>query len=1116
MWSFCDDDGWDFFSTESKRGLSTCTLLLINACYVVLCVPFHFARMRNLRCYRPRDYYAYYSYEFDGNWTFVKTKRYIFCSALVGIEVCLCIAGILVTIFLEDSEDCNHSGLRTISLLLMLIFKLFFWVYLLVLMRSEHIRFLRFESTCVQCLVLGMMIVEGVGLEEWSTDVVALMSIGRMGVCSLLAAMLVLFPTPKGPEDMRDSTHSSLLFNKARGSVGHWEDMYTGDDAREVQNFADLKSRWYPSNWFKSRSSIGTSASTRGSAHTARSADPLSRPGTTSTGNAHSSLSDPAVPFGDTLITQSPLQGGRAKSINFGNAFEDDEEEAPYINRTCEEMVVILKNMFESEDGVPLRDHYFRFVLFRNSFVGSEMVDYLVSKASGPECESRREAVSLAQQMMTERYIAHVTDEFGFEDGCVYYKPTDAYHDAAVFSTLPQEYMMPQEVPPEPKENKPNWNTIVNVDVPRWCKWRDPHKNKHIAIYEVCLSVKERRWSVFRRFSQFRALHSSLSTAFPQMPLPPFPYEVKDVALFRTKKRLGRRLSVLSMNDEENKFLDYRKNALAVYLQGVVNTQAFQGRILDEFFSRTGFDEKIEEDEEGEGAESTADVASYAFVDDDGTVTGHVDPIMEEEEECAQLRPDGCGEMDEGGDEISASWSGARVSIPTFTEEEGVTYYNIHVQSSSSEWRIKKRFRQFEGLHGALEKVLAQLDNETSLPPLPDKYHSVPESRRQWLEAFLQQLINVPAFQCDELALFLESDTTEAGALPDLMIKKDKHGQLSLQRVEVHKGDELRRRDKLAAYLRKRTETHVFNAVREPRLDLVFDPTIFSTELAMRVRLIFADTKLSTMTSKSRLQYHFLPTTGLLEVMEMMCDLQLVDPLKFISDAHRKTFFLNVGNVLALIGGIALAAPSKAKLSTASAKRHRIFLGNQEFNQFEIHNHVLRPFSKPDPARAKKLNRLYMNLASWTFDPSDPRSGCAVQEKDRRVHFAVFSTTADSPCFSAYSLFSLDSELDAAVRRYCLEHVRVDMNARKVWLPEIFAFYKDDFGKKHWEVVQYILEFVRDSDLGHDLEALLTSNASFKVSYLPNDDTFRVNLDGERHGANAEGQSQPANASGML
>ena len=68
--------------------------------------------------------------------------------------------------------------------------------------------------------------------------------------------------------------------------------------------------------------------------------------------------------------------------------------------------------------GIHIKDRIFRLKTYRQCFIGSEAVDWLVSYLKS----SREEAVQVGQCLVSENWIHHVLDEQMFQNQYFFYR----------------------------------------------------------------------------------------------------------------------------------------------------------------------------------------------------------------------------------------------------------------------------------------------------------------------------------------------------------------------------------------------------------------------------------------------------------------------------------------------------------------------------------------------------------------------------------------------------------------------------------------------------------------------------------------------------------------------
>jgi len=164
--------------------------------------------------------------------------------------------------------------------------------------------------------------------------------------------------------------------------------------------------------------------------------------------------------------------------------------------------------------------------------------------------------------------------------------------------------------------------------------------------------------------------------------------------------------------------------------------------------------------------------------------------------------------------------------------------------------------------------------------------------------------------------------------------------------------------------------------------------------------------------------------------------LHRVDPRELADDDSRIAFWINLYNVLAIHGVIALdIRKSVMELpSFFGVVAYRV--GDFVVTLDEIENGVLRR-NAPHPAKKSRL-----------FDDDDPRLALCPSHVDARIHAALVCASTSCPPVAFYEAEKLDAQLDAAADLYVATDVEVDEAERVVRLPITFRYYQSDFGRE--------------------------------------------------------------------
>ena len=103
-----------------------------------------------------------------------------------------------------------------------------------------------------------------------------------------------------------------------------------------------------------------------------------------------------------------------ATAITYWYQNKTVEKVSPLLTLDLSKLVAAMRNV----GGVPIKERQFRFKTYRQCFVGSDAVDWLVSYLK----ISRQDAVTVGQRLIDENWIHHVLDEQTFQDCYFFYR----------------------------------------------------------------------------------------------------------------------------------------------------------------------------------------------------------------------------------------------------------------------------------------------------------------------------------------------------------------------------------------------------------------------------------------------------------------------------------------------------------------------------------------------------------------------------------------------------------------------------------------------------------------------------------------------------------------------
>ncbi|TSM68917.1 hypothetical protein Baya_8384 [Bagarius yarrelli] len=216
---------------------------------------------------------------------------------------------------------------------------------------------------------------------------------------------------------------------------------------------------------------------------------------------------------------------------------------------------------------------------------------------------------------------------------------------------------------------------------------------------------------------------------------------------------------------------------------------------------------------------------------------------------------------------------------------------------------------------------------------------------------------------------------------------------------------------------------------------------------------------------------------------ELAVYLQRLDLLS-LTHEERLAFFINVHNVLVIHGFLRLGFPKNMwqRLQIKDNDDVQFFnyvsylIGGEVFTLQDIKNGVLRG------------NRKGIAQLLKPFSKNDPRLQVALPEPEPFIHFALNSGAKSCPAIRTYTPKDIGNQLQMAAEAFleadngCI----VDSIKREVKISQIFKWYKADFGDTDEQMLNWILNHMRDSHKKTCLKTLL-STGNVNVSYMAYD-----------------------------
>ncbi len=162
--------------------------------------------------------------------------------------------------------------------------------------------------------------------------------------------------------------------------------------------------------------------------------------------------------------------------------------------------------------------------------------------------------------------------------------------------------------------------------------------------------------------------------------------------------------------------------------------------------------------------------------------------------------------------------------------------------------------------------------------------------------------------------------------------------------------------------------------------------------------------------------------------------LAVVSPADLETDAERIAFFVNLYNVLAIHGVLALGLESSVMEVPSFFGSIAYRVGGFLFTLDDVENGVLR---RNAPHPVTKTKQFPEGAGELEFCPS---------VLDPRIHTALVCASKSCPPVAFYDAEKLDAQLDLATASYVTSGVEVDHDRRQLVLPITFRYYQVDFG----------------------------------------------------------------------
>ena len=213
------------------------------------------------------------------------------------------------------------------------------------------------------------------------------------------------------------------------------------------------------------------------------------------------------------------------------------------------------------------------------------------------------------------------------------------------------------------------------------------------------------------------------------------------------------------------------------------------------------------------------------------------------------------------------------------------------------------------------------------------------------------------------------------------------------------------------------------------------DRTVIYSNILERLNLLKSQLKTAAIDDRGRVNYAALKVSDTYRELEMTAlGLRYFDPGTLINEAARLAFWLNIYNVLAIHGVIALNIRNSVMEVPSFFGIVAYRVGEQIYTLDEIENGIVRANS-PHPA-----------MGGRPFAPGDPRLKYSINRTDPRVHAALVCASKSCPAVQFYEAEKLEEQLEIAVVNWVNGDVTVNETKKRIELPITYYYFRTDFG----------------------------------------------------------------------
>ncbi|KAJ3431318.1 electron carrier/ protein disulfide oxidoreductase [Anaeramoeba flamelloides] len=166
--------------------------------------------------------------------------------------------------------------------------------------------------------------------------------------------------------------------------------------------------------------------------------------------------------------------------------------------------------------------------------------------------------------------------------------------------------------------------------------------------------------------------------------------------------------------------------------------------------------------------------------------------------------------------------------------------------------------------------------------------------------------------------------------------------------------------------------------------------------------------------------------------------------LKALDDDGKKSFFINIYNVLLFHSTILNGVPQNPNLEKKFMQNYKYNIGGENYSLEDIKNGILR----------KNIGE--KNLPY--FNKGDPREKFILKNADPRIHFALNSFNSKNIIIQTIYVSQLESILKHITKTILSKEVLIEK--KRILLPRLFQKYSIDFGNTLPKIINWISQFL--------------------------------------------------------